>query len=105
MAAVIEQQVAEFVVLLGIAAVAGIALRRLPVPSSVVLALIGLAGGLVLGPVDLGLSPDVLLLVLLPGLLFEASFNLRWAILRGNLAAAIALATVGVVLTTAVTAL
>lgn len=100
----IEQQVAEFVVLLGIAAVAGTALRRLPVPSSVVLALIGLAGGLVLGPVDLGLSPDVLLFVLLPGLLFDASFNLRWEVLRGNLAAAIALATVGVVLTTVVTA-
>ncbi|MGH7910605.1 MAG: cation:proton antiporter, partial [Candidatus Dormibacteraceae bacterium] len=99
----IEQQVAEFVVLLAVAALAAAALRRLPVPPSVVLALVGLAAGLVFGPFHFGLSPQVLLLVLLPGLLFEASFNLRWRVLRGNLAAAIALATLGVVLTTAVT--
>jgi CPA1 family monovalent cation:H+ antiporter len=45
---------------------------------------------------------DLILFVLLPGLLFDTGFRLRWPLLRQNLLAVAALATVGVVLTTAV---
>lgn len=95
----------EFVVLLSVAAIAGTVLRRLPIPPAVVLAVVGLLAGLAFGPLHIDLSPRLLLFVILPGLLFEAAFNLRGDILRTNLAVAITLATGGVLVTTVVAGL
>src|SRR5438105_4352955 len=78
--------------------------KAVPVPYVSALALVGLLGGLLLGPGQLQLTHSLILFVLLPGLLFEAAFNLSWRELRANLVAVVALATLGVVLTTAVVA-
>jgi CPA1 family monovalent cation:H+ antiporter len=64
-----------------------------------------MAAGLVLGHGEVHLTPGLILFVLVPGLLFEAFFNLSWADLRANLVAVAALATLGVLLTTAVVGL
>jgi CPA1 family monovalent cation:H+ antiporter len=97
---VIQSSVTALVVLLAIAVVTAFLTRRVPVPYVVTLALVGVLGGALVhgGPVHL--SHELILLILLPGLLFEGAFNLRWSHLRDNLAAVIALATLGVFLTT-----
>ncbi|HKF77280.1 MAG TPA: cation:proton antiporter, partial [Candidatus Dormibacteraeota bacterium] len=101
----LETRVAGFVFVLMAAAAAALLVEVVPVPYVTVLAMVGLAAGPILGHETLPLTQGLILFVLLPGLLFEAAFNLSWAQLRANLAAVTALATVGVVLTTAVVAL
>jgi len=96
-----EAPVAGFVLILVAAAVVAVVVKFVPVPYVSALALVGLAAGPLLGHGQVHLTPNLILLVLLPGLLFEAAFNLSWAHLRANLPAVAALATVGVVLTTA----
>jgi len=91
------------VVLLLVGSAVAVVVRFLPLPYESVLALIGVVVGVTLGRGSLpGVSGDLILFVLLPGLLFEAGFRLRWALLRENLVAVVALATAGVGLTTAV---
>jgi CPA1 family monovalent cation:H+ antiporter len=101
----IQSSLTALVVLLAIAVVTAVLTRRLPVPYVVTLALVGVAAGALVrgGPVHL--SHELILLILLPGLLFEGAFNLRWSHLRANLAAVLALATLGVFLTTGVAGL
>lgn len=94
-----------FVFLLMAAAAVALLVKAVPVPYVSALALAGLAGGLLFGPGHFQLTHSLILFVLLPGLLFEAAFNLSWRELRGNLVAVVALATVGVLLTTGVVAL
>src|SRR5215831_4714137 len=101
----LELPVAGFILILMAAAVVAIVVEVVPVPYVSALALVGLAAGPVLGHGQVHLTQGLVLFVLLPGLLFEAAFNLSWALLRSNLAAVTALATAGVVLTTAVVAL
>jgi len=100
----LESRVAGFVLILMAAAVVALAVKVVPVPYESALALVGVAAAPVLGHGDVRLTQGLILLVLIPGLLFEAAFNLSWALLRTNLVAVIALATAGVVLTTAVVA-
>lgn len=91
------------VVLLLVGSTVAVLVRFVPVPYESVLALLGVIVGLTLGPGTLpGLGGDLILFVLLPGLLFEAGFRLRWPLLRQNLLAVVSLATAGVVLTTAI---
>lgn len=91
------------VILLLVGSAVAVVVRFVPLPYESVLALIGLIVGLTVGPGDLPrVGGDLILFVLLPGLLFEAGFRLRWPLLRQNLVAVVALATVGVGLTTAV---
>ena len=103
--AVIETRVETFVLLLMAACAVALLVKAVPVPYVSALALVGLLGGLLLGPGQLQLTHSLILFVLLPGLLFEAAFNLSWRELRANLVAVLALATLGVFLTTAVVAL
>ena len=100
----LETPVAGFVLILMAAAVVALAVKVVPVPYVSALALVGLAAGPILGHGQVHLTPNLILFVLLPGLLFEAAFNLSWDHLKANLPAVAALATVGVVLTTAVIA-
>lgn len=95
----IESSVVALVLLLAIAVVTAFLVQRLPIPYVVALALVGAAAGLVVRLEPIHLTPGLILTILLPGLLFEAAFKLKWAYLRDNLVAVVTLATVGVFLT------
>jgi Na+:H+ antiporter len=101
---VIQTGLASFVVLLMAATGVAVLVRRLPIPYVTALALVGLVGGVVFRSRGLQLTPSLILFILIPGLLFEAAYNLDWKRLRDNLLAVGALATLGVLLTTAVAA-
>lgn len=92
--------VAEFVLILMAAAAIALAVKVVPVPYVSAIALAGLVAGPFLGPTPVPLTETLIPFVLLPGLLFEAAFNLSWPELRRNLVAVAVLASVGVVLTT-----
>jgi CPA1 family monovalent cation:H+ antiporter len=96
----IESSVAALVLLLAIAVVTAFFVRRVPIPYVVALAMVGVVAGSFVRGGPIHLSHSLILLILLPGLLFEGAFNLKWSHLRDNLAAVVALATVGVFLTT-----
>jgi CPA1 family monovalent cation:H+ antiporter len=102
---VLESRVAGFVLILMAAAAVAAMVRVIQVPYVSVMAVVGMAAGPLLGHGEVHLTPALILFVLVPGLLFEASFNLSWAHLRANLIAVTALATLGVLLTTAVVGL
>lgn len=97
--------VAEFVLILIAASAVALFVRAVPIPYVSALAIVGLVAAPVLGQQRVPLTESLILFVLLPGLLFEAAFNLSWADLRRNLTAVAALATLGVALTTALVAL
>jgi CPA1 family monovalent cation:H+ antiporter len=101
---VIESWVLVFVAVLALASAVAVLQRWVPVPYVTLLAVLGAA----LGPLVSGQLPQpshsLILFVLLPGLLFEGAFNLRWTHLRDNLLAVSLLATLGVVVTTALVA-
>ena len=93
-----------FVLLVTTASVVGLVARRIRLPYVVGLVLLGLAAGYVLPEVPRGITPDLVLAVLLPGLIFEASFRtplepFRWAVSR-----VVVLAVPGVILTALVVA-
>lgn len=85
--------------LLFVAALVGIAAHRLRVPYTVGLVIIGLILAL-RGQVDIQISPNLILALLVPPLIFEAAFHLNINDLRHNLVPILTMAIVGVVLTT-----
>lgn len=88
------------IVLALVVVVAGvIAARRLRVPSTIALLIIGLLLGLIPGLPRVELTPNLILLVFLPPLLFEASFNLSIGALRSDAGLILLLAIPGVLLT------
>ena len=87
------------IALLFVAVLVGIAARRLRVPYTVGLVLIGLAMT-VWGQVNIQIAPNLILALLVPPLLFEAAFHLNLNDLRRNLMPILALAIPGVILTT-----
>jgi CPA1 family monovalent cation:H+ antiporter len=89
--------------ILGIAVAAGA--RRLRLPYTLALVGAGIALGFV-NPEELGsfeLSADLLFTFLLPALLFEAAFHLRFQEFRANVVPIMVLALPGVLLSTAIT--
>jgi monovalent cation:H+ antiporter, CPA1 family len=104
----IVETIQIFVVLLGLAAVVAIAARPLRLPYSVALVAVGLLAGVAAPVVVVGLRPEVppdaVLLVLLPGLVFEAGYRLDVSHLRRSFAALLFLAMPGVVISAAVVA-
>ncbi|HEY3104041.1 MAG TPA: sodium:proton antiporter [Pyrinomonadaceae bacterium] len=91
-------------VLLLIAAVVAMLARRLRIPYSIGLVVAGT--GLALAPFSIGieLTKELLFTTLLPPLIFEAAFQIRWPELRKDLPVVLALATIGVVISAAATA-
>lgn len=87
------------VALLLIASVVAIVARRLRIPYTVGLVLIGLALSL-LSSTEIKISPQIILALLVPPLVFEAAFHLRWEDLRRDFWLILLLAIPGVVLTT-----
>jgi monovalent cation:H+ antiporter, CPA1 family len=103
---VLQERVGLFVLLLILGSAVAVLVRFVPVPYESALAAIGLVAGVTIGSGELPrVGGDLILLVLLPGLLFDAAFRLEWRLLRQNLPAVVALATAGVGLTTLVVAL
>lgn len=94
----------RFLALLLIAGAVAIITRRLRVPYTVGLALAGI--GLSLHPFfeDVPFTKELIFNVFLPPLVFEAAIQIRWTELRSNLPVIVLLATAGVCLSSAVTA-
>lgn len=93
------------IVLLLIALGVAMASKWIPVPYTLILVIVGL----VISPMHflpaIHVSPDLILLIFLPALLFEAAWNLRLDQLRANLAHILLLAVIGVILSVGVIAL
>ncbi len=85
--------------LLLLAAIVGIFTKRLRVPYTVGLVLIGLVLSMQ-GRIDFDVTPELFLALLVPPLVFEAAFHLKWEDLRRDLAPVLALAIPGVLITT-----
>lgn len=86
--------------LLLVVSLVAIAVRRLRVPYTVALVVVGLVltfGG----SLRLDLTPELILALFVPPLIFEAAFHLEFAALRRNLRPILLLAVAGVLLTTA----
>ena len=93
-----------FVILVTAASVVGLVAGRIRLPYVVGLVLLGLAAGYALPEAARGITPDLVLAVLLPGLIFEVSSRtplepFRWAVSR-----VLVLAVPGVLLTAVVVA-
>jgi CPA1 family monovalent cation:H+ antiporter len=87
------------VLLLLIASVVAVLARRLRIPYTVGLVLIGLALSL-LSSTQITVSPQIILALLVPPLIFEAAFHLRWEDLRRDFWLILLFAVPGVILTT-----
>jgi CPA1 family monovalent cation:H+ antiporter len=99
--------VVTIVALLLVAAAAAIGLKRVHLPFTVGLVIVGLALGAIADRVEplaflnsVTLSPEIILFVFLPTLIFESAFNLDSRLLSRNLAPVLALAAPGLVLST-----
>jgi CPA1 family monovalent cation:H+ antiporter len=95
----------QLLFLLLIASLVGMGARRLKLPYTVALVLAGIGlGWMHLEALDaLHLTPDVLMLGLLPALLFEAAYHLDFSKLRRDLPVVLFLAILGVLGATAIT--
>jgi CPA1 family monovalent cation:H+ antiporter len=87
------------IVLLLVVALVAIAVRRLRLPYTVALVLVGLAIAF-LQPVAIEVTPELILALLIPPLIFEAAFHIDLELFRDNLVSILALAVPGVLLTT-----
>jgi CPA1 family monovalent cation:H+ antiporter len=95
--------IAPWAVLLLVASVVGVVARRLHVPYSVGLVVAGIGLALLPWHPSVVLSRELVYTGILPPLIFEAAFELRWEPLRRNLAVVVVLSTVGVLLSALVT--
>jgi CPA1 family monovalent cation:H+ antiporter len=97
-----------FVGLLGVAALVALVARPLRLPYTVALVVVGLAIGALADAVGVGgeldVSPELVLLVLLPGLVFDAAYRLRVTELRRWFTGLALLAVPGVLISAAIVA-
>ena len=92
-------------VLLLVAAVVAMLARRLHVPYSIGLVIAGIGLAVLPFAPMVQLTKQLIFTAFLPPLIFEAAINLRWPELRRELPVVLVLATIGVLLSAAVTAL
>ncbi len=85
--------------LLLIASLVAIAVRRLRIPYTVALVIVGLALTLQ-QPLEINLTPELILALLVPPLVFEAAFHINLREFQHNLPGILLLAIPGVILTT-----
>jgi CPA1 family monovalent cation:H+ antiporter len=88
-----------FVALVAVAALVAIVVRRLAIPYSVTLVVLGLVASSLIPRGAFGVTPELVLLVLLPGLVFEASLGIDLGELRRSFGGIALLAVPGVVVT------
>src|SRR5690242_12509915 len=92
-----------FIILLSVAMVVAIIARRLRLPYTVALVLVGIALGEIRVVTPPHLTKDLLFTIFLPGLLFEAAYALHWDAFRKHLIGILLLAVPGVVVTILIT--
>src|SRR3990170_312043 len=85
--------------LLLIVSLVAIAVRRLRVPYTVALVVVGLLITFQ-SPLEFDLTPELILALFVPPLVFEAAFHINFAELQRNLPGILVLAVPGVILTT-----
>lgn len=93
-----------FVALTAAAALVALVVRRLAVPYSVALVLLGVAVAIVVPTVDVVVTPELVLSVLLPGLVFEAAYRIDFNLLRRSFGGVALLAAPGVLVSAVVVA-
>jgi CPA1 family monovalent cation:H+ antiporter len=103
--AAIVDAIRLFVALVAVSAAAAVAVRRLAIPYSVLLVVLGLLAALFAPRGELAVSPEVVLLVLVPGLVFEAALGMDLGELTRRSGGIALLAIPGVLLSAAVVAL
>ncbi len=84
-----------FVLLLSLSALVAIVSRRIRLPYTVALVLVGLGLSFFPSPIAIDLSSELILALLVPPLIFEATLNVPWKQLRSSLAPILLLAIVG----------
>jgi CPA1 family monovalent cation:H+ antiporter len=89
------QQELGLVLLLGIAALVAIISRRIRVPYTVALVLVGLVLSFFPNPFIIDVSGDLILAILVPPLLFEATLQIKWEKFRKDIVPILLLAVVG----------
>jgi CPA1 family monovalent cation:H+ antiporter len=99
------ETVEGFTALLAAAVVVALVSRRIGVPYTVALVLVGLAVAALAPASVVEISPELVLLVLLPGLVFEASFQTDLSSLRRTFGGIVLMAIPGVLITAAVVAI
>jgi CPA1 family monovalent cation:H+ antiporter len=99
------EAIALFVALITLAAMVGLVARRLAIPYTVALVILGLAGTAFLPRDQVVVTPELVLLVLLPGLVFEAALKIEFADLRSTLGGVALLAIPGVLISAVIVAL
>lgn len=95
----IQQEIA-FVLLLTIAALVAIVIRRIRLPYTVALVLVGLALAFFPDFLTINIGSDLIVAVLVPPLIFEATLNIKWTDLRADLGLILLLAVGGTLLST-----
>jgi monovalent cation:H+ antiporter, CPA1 family len=94
------QQELGIVLLLSIAALVAIISRRIRVPYTVALVLVGLVLSFFPNPFFFDISSDFILAILVPPLLFEATLQIKWNRLRRDIVPILLLAVVGTLMGT-----
>lgn len=94
------QQELGFVILLSIAAFVAIFVRRIRLPYTVALVLVGLLLSFFPNLIEFEISSELILALLVPPLLFEATLHLPWDKLRRDLLPVLLLAIVGTLIGT-----
>jgi len=94
-----------FVALVAIAALVALVARRIAVPYTVALVVFGLGGALVAPRVGFGITEELVLAVLLPGLIFEAAYQTDLSSFRRAFGGIALLAVPGVLITAAIVAI
>jgi monovalent cation:H+ antiporter, CPA1 family len=94
-----------FVGLVTAAALVGLIVRRVAIPYTVALVVLGLLATTVLPRQQFQVTPELVLLVLLPGLVFEASLRIEFGDFRRSFGGVALLAVPGVLISAAVVAI
>jgi CPA1 family monovalent cation:H+ antiporter len=92
------------VALLSVAAVTALITRRLRIPYTVSLVVLGIVAGVLLPTGTIKVTPELVLLVLVPGLVFEAALRLELDDLRSTFGWMVLLAAPGVLISAAIVA-
>ncbi len=93
-----------FVALVAVAAVTAVVVRRLRIPYTVALVVLGLLAGALLPTGTIQVTPELVLLVLVPGLVFEAALRLELPELRQTFGWLVLLAAPGVLVSAGIVA-